>query len=66
MLLMTHLTWLRQTVRAAPYGTMSKAEFLRAHWLVLTPYLSPAGLRALEEIQKRPPLARAQETADAR
>lgn len=57
LLLMTHLTWLRLSVRGSAHAVMSKAELLRAHWLVFTPYLTPKGLRELEEIKKRPPLA---------
>lgn len=64
LLLMAHLTWLHQTVRAAPHQAMDKAAFLRAHWLVFTPYLTEKGRRALEEMEKRPPLSQAQETTD--
>ena len=56
LLLMTHLTWLRQCMRTTPYRAMSKASLLRAHWLVFTPYLSDKGLTALENMKKRPPL----------
>ena len=56
LLLMTHLTWLRQCMRATPYRAMSKASLLRAHWLVFTPYLSDKGLTALENMKKHPPL----------
>ena len=56
LLLMTHITWLRQRMRIAPHRAMSKAALLRAHWLVFTPYLSPKGLAALEEMKGRPPL----------
>lgn len=57
LLLMTHLTWLRQYMRTTPYRAMSKASLLRAHWLVFTPYLSDKGLTALENMKKLPPLA---------
>ncbi len=56
LLLMTHLTWLRQCMRTTPYRAMSKASLLRAHWLVFTPYLSDKGLTALENMKKHPPL----------
>ena len=62
LLLMTHLTWLRQRMRVAPHRAMSKAALLRAHWLVLTPYLSDQGVAALEDMKKRPPLAEESET----
>ena len=57
LLLMTHLTWLRQCMRVAPHQAMNKAAFLRAHWLVFEPYLSQKGMAALEDMKKRPPLA---------
>ena len=57
LLLMTHLTWLRQYMRIAPHCAMSKAELLGAHWLVFAPYLSQKGVDALEDMKKRPPLA---------
>lgn len=50
MLLMTHITWLRQTMRSAS-PMMDKRAFLRAHMTLLSPYLSEKGLlewRALE------------------
>lgn len=56
LLLMTHITWLRQTMRT-PSPAMSKAALLRAHWVVLTPYLSNAGKEAYAQIKDRPPLA---------
>lgn len=56
LLLMTHLTWLRQCMRTTPFRAMSKAALLRAHWLVFAPYLSEKGLTALENMKKRPPL----------
>lgn len=55
LLLMTHITWLRQTMRS-PSPSMSKAALLRAHWLVLSPYLSDAGQQAYAQIKDRPPL----------
>ncbi|MBQ9263411.1 MAG: helix-turn-helix transcriptional regulator [Clostridia bacterium] len=53
MLLMTHLVWMRMTLRlsAAP----SKADFLRRHWLVLRPYLTEKGKAACENMLKEPP-----------
>ena len=41
MLLMTHVTWLQK----------AKAAFLRAHWVILTPYLTPRGLEELTKMQ---------------
>lgn len=55
LLLMTHITWLRQTMRSP--SSMSKAALLRAHWLVFSPYLSDAGWEAYAQIEDRPPLA---------
>lgn len=43
ILLMSHMTWLKQTVRGTDKNAMSKTEFLRAHWLVLSPYLTEKG-----------------------
>ena len=57
LLLMAHLTWLRQRMRVAPHRAMSKAALLRAHWLVFEPYLSDKGKAALEDMKKRLPLA---------
>ena len=58
LLLMTHSTWLRQTMRT-PSPAMSKAALLRAHWLALSPYLTDAGREAYAKIKDRPPLAEA-------
>ncbi|MDO5377363.1 MAG: TetR/AcrR family transcriptional regulator [Clostridia bacterium] len=50
LLLMTHLTWLHQTLRgAAPYA-MSKEAFLQAHWFILRPYLSEKGLAEYRQL----------------
>ena len=57
LLLMTHLTWLRQYMRTSQHRAMSKAALLRAHWLVFAPYLSDKGVAALEDMKKRLPLA---------
>lgn len=46
ILLMSHMTWLKQTVRGTDKNAMSKTEFLRAHWLVLGPYLTEKGREA--------------------
>lgn len=56
ILMMSHMTWLHQTVRGPALYAMDKAAFLRAHWAVLLPYLSPEGLTAYARIEKRPPL----------
>ena len=64
LLLMAHLTWLRQYMRTAQQRAMGKAELLRGHWLVFAPYLSQKGLIALENMKKHPPLAEERE-ADA-
>ena len=58
LLLMTHSTWLRQTMRT-PSPAMSKAALLRAHWLALSPYLTDTGREAYAKIKDRPPLAEA-------
>lgn len=56
LLLMTHLTWLHQTMRgAAPYA-MSKEEFLRAHWTILRPYFSQEGLSEYDQMVRESPL----------
>ena len=64
LLLMTHLTWLRQSMRAAQQRAMSKAALLQAHWLVFAPYLSDKGRAALENMKKCPPPAE-EKIADA-
>ena len=55
MLLMTHVTWLRSQMRAhtpsAEALQKAKAAFLRAHWVILTPYLTPRGLEELTKMQ---------------
>ncbi len=50
MLLMTHMTWLRQTMRS-PSPMMDKRAFLSAHMTLLSPYLTPAGLAQLRALQ---------------
>ena len=55
MLLMTHVTWLRSQMRAhtpsAEALQKAKAAFLRAPWVILTPYLTPRGLEELTKMQ---------------
>lgn len=55
MLLLTHMTWLREQVRSRTHAPeelrAAKAAFLRAHWVVLTPYLTPRGLEELAAMQ---------------
>ncbi len=55
MLLMTHQTWLRAQMRAhAPdQAALRKAKtaFLRAHWVILKPYLAPQGLAELTQME---------------
>ena len=46
LLLMSHISWLNQTLRNSDASAMSKAEFLHAHWLVLYPYLTEKGRAA--------------------
>ena len=46
ILLMSHMTWLNQTLRGAEKDAMSKEAFLQAHWLVLGPYLTEKGRKA--------------------
>lgn len=55
LLLMTHLTWLRLTVRGN--GRMTKEALLDGHWAVLEPYLSPLGIAELSKMKGRPPRA---------
>ena len=52
ILLMSHMTWLKQTVRGTDKNAMSKTEFLRAHWLVLGPYLTEKGREAYRAMQQ--------------
>lgn len=44
VLLMAHLTWLRNAVRAS---AMPKEEFLNLHWAMLAPYLTEKGQKEL-------------------
>lgn len=53
ILLMSHMTWLKQTVRGTDKNAMSKTEFLRAHWLVLGPYLTEKGREECRELIRR-------------
>lgn len=53
VLLMTHMTWLRNTVRGSE--TMTEGDLLRLHWLVLEPYFTPKGAAEYAEMQKSPP-----------
>ena len=53
ILLMSHMTWLKQTVRGTDKNAMSKTEFLRAHWLVLGPYLTENGREECRELIRR-------------
>lgn len=53
ILLMSHMTWLKQTVRGTDKNAMSKTEFLRAHWLVLGPYLTEKGQEECRELIRR-------------
>ena len=46
LLLMSHTSWMNQTLRNPDASAMSKAEFLHAHWLVLYPYLTEKGRAA--------------------
>lgn len=55
LLMMSHMTWLHQTVRGPALYAMDKAAFLRAQWTALAPYLSPAGLEAYAQIKNHPP-----------
>lgn len=52
MLLMTHMTWLRQTMRS-PSPAMDKQAFLSAHITLLSPYLTPVGFEQLRTLQTR-------------
>ena len=54
MLLMTHPTWLRVSIRAQ--AASSKAEFLRLHWIILFPYLTEKGKQEYDLIKNQPPL----------
>lgn len=57
MLLMTHMTWLWLHVRAASMDEEAlrgaRERLLRGHWTILRPYLTPAGLDALERMKVR-------------
>lgn len=55
ILLMSHMTWLHQTVRGPALYAMDKADFLRTQWTVFIPYFSPAGLEAYAHIDEQPP-----------
>lgn len=52
LLLMSHISWLNQTLRQSDSSGMSKAEFLHGHWLVLYPYLSEKGRIAYRQIRE--------------
>lgn len=55
MLLLTHVSWLRAQMRGhTPSQEVlrkAKAAFLDAHWVILTPYLTPRGLEELAKMQ---------------
>lgn len=55
MLLLTHVSWLRAQIRGhTPCQEAllkAKAAFLDAHWVILTPYLTPRGLEELAKMQ---------------
>ena len=55
MLLLTHVTWMRFSLRSS--SSPSKTELLRGHWAVLKPYLTEKGCRDYEDIATQPPLA---------
>lgn len=52
LLLMSHLTWMHSTVRGAPLPTMDTDAFLRAHWLVFSPYFTPKGAEAWKRMAR--------------
>ena len=52
ILLMSHMTWLNQTVRGTDKNVMSKEAFLAAHWLVLRPYLTEKGQEAYRAMRR--------------
>lgn len=56
MLLMTHMTWLRQCIRGSDPPPMDMAAFLRAHMVILSPYLTPQGFTEYAKIKDKPPL----------
>lgn len=52
LLLMSHITWLKQTLRPGAGSVMSAEEFLHAHFVVFFPYFTLSGLRAYEQLKK--------------
>ncbi len=52
LLLMSHITWLKQTLRPGAGSVMSAEEFLHAHFVVFFPYFTPAGQDAYEQLKK--------------
>ena len=53
ILLMSHLSWMDLTLHDTSGLAMCKAEFLRAHWLVLGPYLTEKGREECRELIQR-------------
>ena len=50
MLLLAHITWLRDLIRSREDMAQAKQRFLALHWRVLSAYLTEAGLAQLEEL----------------
>ena len=53
MLLLTHLSWMRLSLRAG--REPDKAAFLRRHWLILSPYLTERGAMECAKMLGEPP-----------
>ena len=52
VLLMAHITWLRDVIRCGQDEAQAKRRFLELHWRVLSAYLTDEGLKQLDELKK--------------
>lgn len=52
MLLMSHLSWMDLTLHDSSGLMMGRDEFMRAHWLVLGPYLTEKGRAAYRAMRQ--------------
>lgn len=50
VLLLSHITWLRDLIRSRDDPAQAKQRFLALHWRVLSAYLTDAGLAQLKEL----------------
>ena len=48
VLLLAHITWLKTVVRPGPFPAMTFDEMIGAHWTILSPWLTEAGIRERE------------------